>query len=83
MTEPDPIGTARNQLRDAIVEFQPPICDTLTISPWVAMSLLQKSVRRRRKGLALQAAATLLHTLSVIRIFETGGMILERRLQLI
>jgi hypothetical protein len=61
MTEPDSIGTARNQLRDAIAEFQPPPCDPLTISPWVAMSLLQKAIRRGRKDLALRAAATLLH----------------------
>jgi hypothetical protein len=61
MTEPDPIGTARTQLRDAIVEFQPPPCHPLSISPWVAMSLLQKAIRRGRKDLALRAAATLLH----------------------
>jgi hypothetical protein len=60
MIEPDPIGTARTQLRDAIVEFQPPPCQPLSISPWVAMSLLQKAIRRGRKDLALRAAATLL-----------------------
>jgi hypothetical protein len=30
------------------------------ISPWVAMSLMQKAIRRGRKHLALRAAATLL-----------------------
>jgi hypothetical protein len=60
MTEPDAIGTARTQLRDAIVEFQPPPCHPLSISPWVAMSLLQKAIRRGREDLALQAAVTLL-----------------------
>jgi MgsA AAA+ ATPase C terminal len=60
MTEPDPLGGARNKLRDAIAEFQPPPCHPLTISPWVAMSLLQKAIRRGRKDLALRAAATLL-----------------------
>ena len=60
MTEPDSIGTARTRLRDAISEFQPQPCDPLTISPWVAMSLLQKAIRRGRKDLALRAAATLL-----------------------
>lgn len=33
----------------------------LAISPWVAMSLLQKSIRRGRTKTALQAAATLHH----------------------
>jgi hypothetical protein len=60
MTEPDLTGTAKNQLRDAVAEFQPPPCDALTISPWVAMSLMQKAIRRGRKDLALRAAATLL-----------------------
>jgi hypothetical protein len=60
MTEPDSIGTARNQLRDAIAEFQPPPCIPLQTSPWIAMSLLQKALRRGRKDLALRAAATLL-----------------------
>jgi hypothetical protein len=60
MTEPDSIGTAKLQLRDVIAEFQPPLCNALTISPWVAMSLMQKAIRRGRKELALRAAATLL-----------------------
>jgi hypothetical protein len=61
MTGPDSIGIARTQLRHAVTEFQPPPCKPLTISPWVAMSLLQKATRRGCKDLALQAAATLLH----------------------
>jgi hypothetical protein len=61
MTEPDLIGTAKTRLCEAIAEFQTPLCDPLTISPWVAMSLLQKAIRRGRKDLALRAAATLLH----------------------
>jgi hypothetical protein len=40
--------------RDRLPAFRP-----LPISPWMAMSLLQKSVRRGRVDLALQAAATL------------------------
>jgi hypothetical protein len=60
MTEPDSIATARTRLHEAIAEFQTPPCDTLTISPWVAMSLLQKAIRRGRKELALRATATLL-----------------------
>jgi replication-associated recombination protein RarA len=34
--------------------------DPLTVSPWVAMSLMQKAIRRGRERLALRAAATLL-----------------------
>jgi hypothetical protein len=38
----------------------PPIANPLQVSPWVAMSLLQKAIRRGREDLALRAAATLL-----------------------
>jgi hypothetical protein len=41
-----------------IVEVPRP--DPFSGSPWVAMSVLQKSIRRGRKDLALRAAATLL-----------------------
>jgi hypothetical protein len=61
MTEPRSIGILRNQLRDAIAEFQPAPCDPLIIPPWGAMSLMQKAIRRGHKDLALRAAATLLH----------------------
>jgi hypothetical protein len=61
MTAPDPIGVARTQLRNGIADFQPLPCDPLTISCWVAMSVMQKAIRRGRKHLALRAAATLLH----------------------
>src|SRR3974377_429433 len=57
MTEPDSIGIARNRLRDAIAEFQLPPCNPLAISPWVAMSLLQKAIRRGRRALALRPAS--------------------------
>jgi MgsA AAA+ ATPase C terminal len=74
MTQSDSIGTARNQLRDAIAEFQSSPCITLTISPWVAMSLMQKAIRRGRTDLALQAAATLLHA-SPERLWRRLGCI--------
>jgi hypothetical protein len=51
----------RNQLaqriieRDCVPDFQP-----LAISPWLGMSLLQKSVRRGQESWALRVAATLL-----------------------
>ncbi len=61
MTAPDPLARFPTDLvrrlaaRDQVPEGQP-----TTLSPWVAMSLLQKAVRRGRKDLALRAAATLL-----------------------
>jgi hypothetical protein len=60
MTEPNLIGTAINQLRHAIAQFQPPPCNPTKTSPWIAMSLLQKALRRGHKDLAFRAAATLL-----------------------
>ena len=47
MTEPNSIGTARKLLREAVAEFQAPPCHPVTISPWVAMSLLQKGDQAR------------------------------------
>ena len=61
MTEPDPLARFSTDLvrrlaaRDHVPEGQP-----MTLSPWLAMSLLQKAVRRGRSDLALRAAATLL-----------------------
>ena len=40
---------------DSLPRFNP-----MNMSPWLAMSLMQKAIRRGRKELALQAAATLL-----------------------
>jgi hypothetical protein len=60
MDQVDVLRPRFNHLSDAIAEFQPPPCDPLKISPWIAMSLLQKAIRRGRKDLAFQAAATLL-----------------------
>ncbi len=47
--------TKRLAARDRLPDLQP-----LSISPWMAMSLLQKAVRRGRADLALDASATLL-----------------------
>ena len=62
MTEPDSIRSARNQLRKGIADFQPPRCEPLAGSPWIAMSAMQKAIRRGRTEIALHAAATLLHS---------------------
>ena len=37
-----------------------PHVEPLNISPWLAMSLMQKAIRRGREDLALRAASTLL-----------------------
>jgi hypothetical protein len=41
--------------RREVPKFSP-----LNINPWLAMSLMQKAIRRGRLGLALRASATLL-----------------------
>jgi hypothetical protein len=59
--EPDVLLAFRNELagkisqRDKVPAFEP-----LATTPWIAMSLLQKAIRRGRTDIALQAAATLL-----------------------
>jgi hypothetical protein len=60
MDQDDTLGTARRQLSSAVAKFRPSPCNPLPISPWVAMSLLQKAIRRGRSELALRAASTLL-----------------------
>ena len=52
----------RTQLADLVQHHAAdlPECRPLNISPWLAMSLMQKAVRRGREDLALNAAATLL-----------------------
>jgi hypothetical protein len=61
MNGPDILTIARQQLSDAISNFQMPTCDPMAASPWIAMSLLQKAIRRGHEHLALRAATTLLH----------------------
>ena len=62
MNGPDILASLRDELAHAVeVHITPEQPQPLPISPWVAMSLLQKSLRRGRTDLALQAAATLLH----------------------
>ena len=46
MNKPDILTIARQQLSDAISSFQAPTCDPLTVTPWIAMSALQKAIRR-------------------------------------
>jgi replication-associated recombination protein RarA len=74
MNGPDPLSAARQQLCDAISNFQTPTCDPLKVSPWIAMSLLQKAIRRGHEQLALRAAATLLR-ISPERLWRRCGCI--------
>jgi hypothetical protein len=60
MNGPVIINNARELLADNIFAFREPNLLPLKISPWLAMSLLQKSIRRGESELAQHAAATLL-----------------------
>ena len=52
MNGPDPLSIARQKLTDAICQYQPPINAPLTVTPWIAMSALQKAIRRGQDGLS-------------------------------
>jgi hypothetical protein len=56
----DILASFRNELASHLARFAPLPVEPLPVSPWVAMSLLQKAVRRGRADLAISAAATLL-----------------------
>jgi hypothetical protein len=60
MNGPVILHTIREQLADEIFSYGEPIPAPLKISPWLAMSLLQKAIRRGESELAQHAAATLL-----------------------
>src|SRR5215217_242228 len=54
------LNDARQRLADEIFAYREPKPAPLKISPWLAMSLLQKAIRRSESELAQHAAATLL-----------------------
>src|SRR6476469_3520090 len=61
MNGPEFFNQIRTQLAGAIARRdQVPAFNPIRVSPWVAMALLQKAIRRGRTDFALQAAATLL-----------------------
>jgi replication-associated recombination protein RarA len=60
MNGPVILNNAREQLADEIFSYREPKPEPLKISPWLAMSLLQKAIRRSESELAQYAAATLL-----------------------
>src|SRR5687768_11925317 len=56
------LTSLHDELPDAIRSHIPVSARPLSISPWLAMSLLQKAVRRGQREQSLRAAATLLLT---------------------
>jgi hypothetical protein len=74
MTIPDVITVACQQFSNAVINFQTPSYSPLNVSPWIAMSLMQKAIRRGQEHLALRAAATLLHV-SPERLWRRCGCI--------
>jgi hypothetical protein len=60
MNGPTILNNARQLLADEIFAYREPKPSPLKISPWLAMSLLQKAIRRGEGEWAQQAAATLL-----------------------
>ena len=53
------LARIRDQLADLVAPYIPPPAQPLDITPWIGMSLLQKSIRRGREDLALRAGASL------------------------
>ncbi|HRI90519.1 MAG TPA: hypothetical protein PLS93_02565 [Accumulibacter sp.] len=56
----DVLGSFRQELVKPLAAYRPPPLTPLPISAWMAMSLLQKAIRRGEKAWAVGAAATLL-----------------------
>ena len=50
MNKPNILSIARQQLSEAISNFQTPSCDPLNVSPWIVMSLMQKAIRARGRA---------------------------------
>ncbi|TKT71418.1 hypothetical protein YH63_008330 [Afipia massiliensis] len=65
---------AKDRLADEVLGTAIAVPEPLAVSPWVAMSLLQKAIRRSETALALQAAVTLLQ-LSPERLWRRIGCV--------
>ena len=77
MTKTNQLSIARQLLADAIAKSERRTPGPLNVSPWIAMSLLQKAIRRGHEDLALHAAATLLEN-SPERLWRRcGGIAFE------
>ena len=72
-----PLSAARQQLAEAITKAQSSAFAPLDISPWLAMALLQKAIRRGRGEFAQQAAATLLQIAPERLWRRCGGIAFE------
>jgi hypothetical protein len=58
MNRPEILHLIRQDLQRAVAcRGRPPTPRPLDVSPWLAMSVLQKAIRRGREDLALRAAA--------------------------
>lgn len=60
MNGPTILNNARQRLADEIFSYREPVPAPLKVSPWLAMSCLQKAIRRGEIEIARRAAATLL-----------------------
>lgn len=60
MDQAEGLRSAHHHLHLAVGNFRPPTPQPLQITAWIAMSAMQKAVRRGQTQLALHAAATLL-----------------------
>lgn len=79
MTLKNPTDRFADMLRQAVIDgglppHQTPTPSPIDMTPWQAMSLLQKTIRRGHSGFALQAAASLLH-LDPDRFWRRAGII--------
>ena len=78
MNGPEIQHLIENDLRRAVARHgMPQQPNPVPASPWLAMSLLQKAIRRGQEGLALRAAATLLKDPSE-RLWRRLGCICPR-----
>ncbi len=68
------ISKARAELAEAVGSGSTSPPSPIACSPWIAMSLMQKAIRRGREDLALRAAATLLRD-SPERLWRRAGVI--------
>lgn len=74
MNGPDVLRAARHQLAATVSRTEPATFTPLQVSPWIAMSALQKGIRRGYEEIAQRAAATLLKV-SPDRLWRRCGAI--------
>ena len=75
MNGPEILHLIRHDLQRAIArQGTPPTPQPLDTSPWVAMSAMQKAIRRGREDLALSAAASL-HRAAPDKLWRRIGFI--------